>query len=331
MLKFKTIEKEKFYYLLEEMRRIQKLFFKKFNIDDLWSNSKFTEVIIANSLNHEMIPGHSGSRDAKDHKDNIYEYKHYKKNSSNHSWTFNDYSKNTIAKLKKIKSVIFAHLDDDSFPPFFDRYIEVPGKQMSKYLSRETKKIKNKRKMINVSAKQLNEREGLTWKNIEKKSLENGSYYKELKEIFTFAKLLEDLTGVKNLLTSNKIWEQIVAVELNHNINSEQGGRSGAHDAFDQNGNEYEYKVYAGNTWGFQDISDEVLNKYEKINAFILAKVDKKSISVKSIFKADPKLAVPILRKKRDERIKKSNNQLRRLQESLNMSDLKKIKAVKLF
>ena len=116
MLKFKNIEKDKFYNLLKEMRRIQKLFFNKFNIDDLWSNSKFTEVIIANNLNHKMIPGHSGSRDAKDNQDNIYEYKHYKKNSSNHSWTFNDYSKNTINKLKKIKSVIFAHFDDDNFP-----------------------------------------------------------------------------------------------------------------------------------------------------------------------------------------------------------------------
>lgn len=331
MSKFREIDKKKFDFLIEEMRRIQQLFYKKFNIDDLWSNSKFTEVIIANCLNHKMIPGHSGSRDAKDDEDNIYEYKHFKKNSSNHSWTFNDFSDTTIEKLKYTKSVIFAHIDDDNFPPSFDKYMEASGLQISRYLARETKKILNKRKMINVSAKQLYERESLTWQKVDQNSFANGLYRKELNEIFTFAKSLESLTKVKNLLTSNKIWEQIVAIELNHNINSEQGGRAGAHDAFDRSGNEFEYKVYAGSTWGFQDISDEVLNKYEKINGFILASVDKKTIKVKNIFKVDPKLAVPILRNKRDLKIKKSNKQLRRLQESLNMKDLKAINAEKLF
>ncbi|MDC0511880.1 hypothetical protein OAO05_00015 [bacterium] len=331
MIKFKKIDKKKFYFLLEEMRRIQKLFYSKFNIDDLWSNSKFTEVIIANALNHEMIPGHSGSRDAKDDKGNIYEYKHYKKNSSNHSWTFNDYSDVTIEKLKKTKSVIFAHLNDETFPPFFDKYIEASGQIMSQYLTRETRKIRNTRKMINVSSNQLKQKENLYWNEVNKNSLKKGRYYNELKEIFLFAESLEKLTGVKNLLTSNKIWEQIVAVELNHNINSEQGGRAGAHDAFDENGLEYEYKVYAGNTWGFQDISDEVLRKYTNIQGFILATVDKRKISLKQIFRVDPALAVPILREKRDKRIKNSKNKLRRLQESLSMTDLKKINAVKLF
>ena len=331
MTNFKEIDKKKFLDLIEEMRRLQKLFYENFGIDDLWSNSKFTEVIVANCLGHIMIPGHSGSTDAKDDKGNTYEYKHYKKNSSNHSWTFNDFSDNTIKKLKKIKTVYFTHFNDDNFPPTFDKYMEISGNQMSEYLSRETKKIKNKRKMINVSSKQLAEREGLIWKITEVNSLEKGTYYNLLKEIFIFAKSLEDLTGVKNLLTSNKIWEQIIAIELNHNINSEQGGRAGAHDAFDINGNEFEYKVYAGYSWGFQDISDEVLQKYEEINAFILATIDKKKILVKSIFKVNPKLAVPILREKRDLRIRKSTTQLRRLQESLNMNDLKKINAKKLF
>ena len=330
MPEFKKIDKAKFYHLLEEMRRIQKLFYQKFNIDDLWSNSKFTEVIIANSLNHKMIPGHSGSRDAQDYLGNIYEYKHYKKNSSNHSWTFNDFSETTIEKLKQTKSVIFAHLNDDEFPPYFDKYIEGSGFQISQYLTRETKKILNKRKMINLSAKQLSERENLLWKQVEKNSFESGPYKKELNEIFTFAESLERLTNVKNLLTSNKIWEQIVAIELDHNINSEQGGRAGAHDAFDQNNNEFEYKVYSGNSWGFQDISDEVLRKYEQIDAFILATVDKKKITVNKIFKVKPKLAIPILRRKRDLRIKNSNKPLRRFQESLTMRDLNEINAEKL-
>ena len=73
------------------------------------------------------------------------------------------------------------------------------------------------------------------------------------------------------------------------------------------------------------------MKKYEEINAFILATIDKKKILVKSIFKVNPKLAVPILREKRDLHIRKSTTQLRRLQESLNMNDLKKINAKKLF
>ena len=49
---------------------------------------------------------------------------------------------------------------------------------------------------------------------------------------------------VKNILTSNKIWEVITSVHLNHNVNSEQGGRKGSHDAYDKTGNQYEYKIY---------------------------------------------------------------------------------------
>ena len=42
-----------------------------------------------------------------------YEYKHYKELSSNHSWTFNDFSDTTINKLNsELISVIFAHIDD---------------------------------------------------------------------------------------------------------------------------------------------------------------------------------------------------------------------------
>lgn len=330
MRKFLKIDKKKFGELVVKMRKIQQSFHKKFNIDDLWSNSKFTEVIVANSLNHKMIPGHSGSRDAVDDNGNIYEYKHYKKKSSNHSWTFNDFSDTTIKKLKNTKAVIFAHFDDEVFPPIFDKYISVPGEVMSAYLERETQKIKNTRKMINVSSKQLYEREGYNWVKTNDNAFKNGKYYSEIKEIFLFAKSLEKLTKVKNLLTSNKIWEQIVAVELNHNINSEQGGRAGAHDAFDEFGNEFEYKVYSGNSWGFQDISDDVLKKYYSIKGFILATVDKKKIEVKKIFKVNPNLAVPLLKAKRDERIKKSKKPLRRLQESIVTGDLNKINAEKL-
>ena len=235
-MNFKKIDKNQFDLLIKEMREIQDIFFKDFGIDDLWSNSKFTEVIIANALDHEMIPGHSGSRDAKNKEGDIFEYKHYKKNSSNHSWTFNDFSDSTIKKLKTTDSVVFAHLNDDNFPPKFDWYMHVPGKKISDYLSIYTKNIKNNRKMINVSPGQLKERLKINKTNTKINNDKSGKYLKHLNMIFNFSKKLERLTGVKNLLTSNKIWEQIVAIKLNHNINSEQGGRAGSHDAFDEKG-----------------------------------------------------------------------------------------------
>ena len=66
----------------------------------------------------------------------------------------------------------------------------------------------------------------------------SGRYKQYLDMIFDVAKEIEDLTETNNVLTSNKFWEVVIAVELNHNVNSEQGGRGGAHDAYDQNLNE---------------------------------------------------------------------------------------------
>ena len=88
-------------------------------------------------------------------------------------------------------------------------------------------------------------------------AFKNGKYYSEIKEIFLFAKSLKNLLKSKIYLQAIK-YEQIVAVELNHNINSEQGGRA-------------EHMMHLMNsvmnlnikcTWkflGFQDISDDVL------------------------------------------------------------------------
>ena len=111
--------------LIKQLRQILSDFHKKFGVNDIITNSKIFEVLIADSLDHILIPGHSGSRDAKDESGNEFEYKHYKESSSNHSWTFNDFSDTTIAKLADTKSVIFAHIQDINLPfPEFDWYYE---------------------------------------------------------------------------------------------------------------------------------------------------------------------------------------------------------------
>ena len=83
---FKNIDKSNFYTLINKYREIQKDFMTEFNVNDIFSNSKIYEILIANSLSHNLIPGHSGSKDACDDEGNEYEYKHYKKTSSNHTW-----------------------------------------------------------------------------------------------------------------------------------------------------------------------------------------------------------------------------------------------------
>ena len=100
--------------LIEELKKIQKDFLIKYNVNDIFSNSKFYEIIIANQLNHNPIPGHSGSRDGIDGSGIEYEYKHFKKTSTNHSWTFNDYTDSTIENLKNY-FVIFSHINDSDY------------------------------------------------------------------------------------------------------------------------------------------------------------------------------------------------------------------------
>jgi len=313
--------------LIERMREIQGLFFDDYGVDDIWSNSKIFEILIANNLNHDLIPGHSGSKDAKSGSIE-YEYKHYKKLSSNHSWTFNDFSDNTIQKLNsEYISVIFAHIDDSASPPQFDWFYEIDGIDVSNYLAKYTQLIKNSRKMINVSSNQLETRVVCNKKFINFNN--EGKYAKELKEIFFIIDKLEELTGIKNLLTSNKFWEYLVAIELNHKVNSEQGGRAGAHDAYDNEGKSYEYKVSKTTSWNFQDISENVLKKYYEDEAIILAIVDKKNLRVTSIYSALPQNVVPRLEEKLAEKKLRLGN-LRRLQVSLSKGDLEKVKAKRL-
>ena len=142
--------------LIEKLRNIQNFFLEKYEIDDIFSNSKFYEIIIANQLNHIPIPGHSGSRDARDKNGFFYEYKHFKETSSNHTWTFNDFTDNLISNMDKYK-FIFSHINDLDYPypGIMDWYYEVPGEIIKEYLTEATKRIKNKRKMINVSSNQL--------------------------------------------------------------------------------------------------------------------------------------------------------------------------------
>lgn len=210
--------------ILNSLREIQIGFEEEYGVNDIFSNSKIYEIQIANSLGHDLIPGHSGSRDAKNGMIE-FEYKHFKETSSNHSWTFNDYSETTIERLKDPNLVlIFAHVDDSKKPSIFDWYYEVSGFQMHKYLTEFTKAIKNNRKMINVSGIQIENRIG---EKLKKVPQIDGRYEEWLHQIFEVTDELEILTGVPGVITSNKIWEVVVAATLKHKVNGEQGGRAG--------------------------------------------------------------------------------------------------------
>lgn len=311
--------------LIKRLKKIQDEFFNEFGVTDIISNSKIFEIIIANDLNHILIPGHSGSRDAKDEQGGEYEYKHYKESSSNHSWTFNDYTDSTIDKLQKIEAVIFAHIDDSGVFPKFDWYYNIPGKVISEYLIEKTRPIKNVRKMINVSPKQIEENLNIQ-KLYNKNDCKKGRYYKWIKEIFEIAKEIEKITGTKEVLTSNKFWEILVALILEHKVLSEQLG----HDAMDDRGRYYEYKVAKNYSWNFQDISKKVLDKYRGDDKIILAVVDKDNFKITEIYAADPLKTIRALKRKlrqKKERFKQQNKILRRLQVSLSRGDIKKIRA----
>ena len=332
MLDF-SMTKTNFLTLISRMKKIQTSFFDIHGVNDIWSNSKIYEIVIANSLNHNLIPGHSGSRDASDQDNNAYEYKHYKELSSNHSWTFNDYSDNTINNLIDSNyTLIFAHVDDKTFPPRFDWYYEISGSEIGDYLKVETKKLSNNRKMINVSPNQIESKLG--YQKQQAKKINNGKYEDYLKEIFDITFQLEQLTGVKNSLTSNKFWEIFVGNHLEHQVNSEQGGRRGSHDAYNDKGESFEYKVSKNYSWNFQDVSEQVLEKYYDDKAIILAIVDKENFKIKHLYSATPENTVPVIKKKLEDKIHRYSTQkktIRRLQISLSKGDLQKISAEKIY
>lgn len=315
--------------LIDQLRQIQADFYATFSVTDIITNSKIFELLIADSLNQDLIPGHSGSRDAKDKEGSEFEYKHFKETSSNHSWTFNDFSDTTIQKLEKVRSVIFAHINDKDVPfPVFDWYYEVPGTVISKYLAQATQEIRNSRKMINVSSRQIENTFQLTKKFTNGEC--TGPYSIWIKKIINTILQIEKEVETTGILTSNKFWEVLVALQLGHTVKSEQS----KHDAVDSLGNFYEYKVSKQTTWSFQDISDEVLEKYKSNKSIILASVDKDSFVVKAIYEADTKKIIKLLKKKlkdKKKRYETQGKQVRRSQASVSLKDLKSINASVVF
>lgn len=310
--------------LIQQLKEIQDDFLAKVGVADIISNSKIFEVLIANGLVHTLIAGHSGSRDAKDEQGE-YEYKHYKERSSNHSWTFNDYTDSTINKLRQVKAVIFAHIDDTGVLPKFDWYYCVDGAIIADYLDKRTQGIKNTRKMINISPRQI-EQDLKIKKLAVKLDFEKGKYYQWIKQIFNVAQKIEKITGTKEILTSNKFWEILVSLILGHRVLSEQAG----HDAVDKKKQYYEYKVAKSYSWSFQDISRQVLEKYKQDNKIILAVVDKDKFEIEKIYEVDPIKTIRRLKAKLREkkiRCKEKGKVLRRLQVSLSKGDIEKLKA----
>ena len=322
-MKFTFINKDRVLELANQLRTLQTHFLDRYDVDYVYGNSKIFEIITADKLGHELIPGHSGSRDARDKDGNEIEYKHFKETSSNHSWTFNDFSDTTINKLIDVK-VLFTHINDISGVYEFDWYYEVEGGIVADYLKEATLSITNTRKMINISPNQIEKKMGVLKTYVKKQDL-NGVYSEDLNRIFNVIKNLENETGVINLLTSNKIWELLTAIHLNHNVNSEQGGRAGAHDAYDEFGNQYEYKISKSNSWNFQDISENVLNKYMELENFILAIKDVHSTSIKKIYRIDIQLLNRIKEKLEEKAIRfaEKGKVVRRLQVSITLNDAK--------
>ncbi|MCX6723681.1 MAG: hypothetical protein NT155_00725 [Candidatus Staskawiczbacteria bacterium] len=311
--------------LISQLKDIQSDFFKNHGSSDIFSNSKIYEILIANELGHSLLPKLSGGRDAKDCDGGEVEYKHFKETSSNHTWTFNDFTDSTIEKLRLASCVVFAHIDDTKEIPYFDWYYLVPSGKVSDYLAVATLKIQNHRKMINVGCFQIENNMGIK-KSLLKENFKNGRYSNFLLKILEIIREIEKITGIKQILTSNKFWEMLVSLKTGHQIQSEQAG----HDAEDEQGNMYEYKVSKNSSWNFQDISDNVLNKYLKDKEIILAIVDKKEMKVLKIYSAPPKIVVKTLIRKLEEKKKKFELEgkiLRRLQVSLTAGDLPTVKA----
>jgi hypothetical protein len=203
------------------------------------------------------------------------------------------------------------------------------GEDVSDYLIEYTKDLKNARRMINISANQLENRTSAA-KQKHQVELNSGTYGAELKKIFDLVSELESLVGVETILTSNKFWEVLVSLPLGHTVNSEQGGRAGAHDAFDADGGDYEYKVSSAKSWNFQDISSAVLEKYLNCEEIILAVVDKTQIEVLEIWSAPPSKVVARLKTKlgeKGEAYAAVNKEIRRQQVSLSTGDLNKVGA----
>ena len=83
-------------------------------------------------------------------------------------------------------------------------------------------------------------------------------------------------------------------------------------------------------SWNFQDISDNVLEKYKSDEAVILAVVNKTEIELKAIFTASPQKVVKRLKEKLAEKrlkFKRLGKSMGRSLVTLGKGDLIKIKA----
>jgi len=311
--------------LIYRLKEIQDRFNSLYGVDDIYTNSKYFEIMIADTLNHTLIPGHSGTRDAVDAGGQM-EYKHFKETSSNHSWTFNDFSDATIERLRSIKSVIFAYINDSLDYPEFQWYYEVPGGLIADYLETNTQEIRNTRKMINVSPNQIERKMGISRSTcgISK----NGKYTPFLEEIFKVAHEIEEIIDTKGILTSNKLWEILVGIRLGHQVLSEQK----QFDAKDVDGNYYEYKVARSLAFSFEDISEKVLDKFSKIKSVVMAVVDKRNLEVTDLYIANPSNVVKRLKEKLREkelRYQGEGKEVRRLQVGFGLRDLKLVGATR--
>lgn len=190
------------------------------------------------------------------------------------------------------------------------------------YMNVETREYYSKetiqweiRKMINISRRQIINNMKYTIIIPDQVQVSN-----ILREVFNVANSIEVLTGIRGILTSNKLWELLVACKLGHRINPEQR----KHDAYDQQGRTYEYKVTKKYAWKFQDISENVLESYIQDEKIILAVVDKKEFIVEAIYVCDPRAIVKILRNKLCLLFEQKED-VRRLAATINIGDVRKL------
>ena len=298
--------------LIERLKQLSDIFYAS-GIEDVYTNSKIYEVLISEQFDHKIINGHAKTLDAVDMDGNLYEYKHFKMSSSNHTWTFNDFTDATIEKLYDVKAVYFAIINDNSIIHEVKEVYIVQGAEVAKYLENRTKNILNHRKMINISRNQIvnNMRYNVIKPNQVKVS-------NVLRDAFIVANEIELITGIRGILTSNKLWELLVSGELGHRINPEQR----KHDAYDQQGRTYEYKVTKKYAWKFQDISENVLESYMQDEKIVLAVVDKKEFVVENVYICDPKAIVTILKNKLS-LLFVQREDVRRLEATINIGDVR--------
>ena len=298
--------------LIERLKQLSDIFYAS-GIEDVYTNSKIYEVLISEQFDHKIINGHAKTLDAVDMDGNLYEYKHFKMSSSNHTWTFNDFTDATIEKLYDVKAVYFAIINDNSIIHEVKEVYIVQGAEVAKYLENRTKNILNHRKMINISRNQIvnNMRYNVIKPNQVKVS-------NVLRDAFIVANEIELITGIRGILTSNKLWELLVSGELGHRINPEQR----KHDAYDQQGRTYEYKVTKKYAWKFQDISENVLESYMQDEKIVPAVVDKKEFVVENVYICDPKAIVTILKNKLS-LLFVQREDVRRLEATINIGDVR--------